>query len=30
MLRARGYSEEDVRRIAHGNFLRFLGEALPA
>jgi membrane dipeptidase len=29
MLRARGYNEEDVRAIAHGNFLRFLGEALP-
>ena len=29
MLRARGYSEEDVRGIAHGNFFRFLGEALP-
>ncbi len=30
LLRNRGYNEEDVRRIAHGNFLRFLGEALPA
>jgi membrane dipeptidase len=29
MLRARGYSENDVRAIAHGNFLRFLSEALP-
>src|SRR6185503_16943622 len=29
MLRARGYSEEDTRAIAHGNFLQFLGEALP-
>jgi len=29
MLRARGYSEEDARAIAHGNFLRFLGDALP-
>jgi membrane dipeptidase len=30
LLRARGYSEEDVLGIAHGNFLRFLGEALPS
>jgi membrane dipeptidase len=29
LLRARGYSEEDVSLIAHGNFLRFLGTALP-
>jgi membrane dipeptidase len=29
MLRSRGYREEDARAIAHGNFLRFLGEALP-
>lgn len=29
MLRARGYCEDNVRGIAHGNFLRFLGEALP-
>ena len=29
MLRARGYSEEDARGIAHGNFLRFAREALP-
>jgi membrane dipeptidase len=29
LLRARGYSEEDVRSIAHGNFLRFLSRALP-
>ena len=29
MLRARGYIEEDVSGIAHGNFLRFLGAALP-
>jgi membrane dipeptidase len=29
MLRARGYSEEDTRRIAHGNFLSFLDKALP-
>ncbi len=27
MLKARGYSEEDVRLIAHGNFVRFLREA---
>jgi membrane dipeptidase len=29
MLRARGYSEEDIRAIAHGNFLGFLNSALP-
>ena len=29
LLRARGYGEEDVRAIAHGNFLRFLEAALP-
>lgn len=29
LLRARGYSEEDARAVGHGNFLRFLGEALP-
>ena len=29
MFRARGYSEEDVKNIAHGNFLRFATEALP-
>jgi membrane dipeptidase len=29
MLRARGYSEEDVRGIAHQNFLRFAEAALP-
>ena len=27
LLRARGYSEEDITGIAHGNFLRFLHEA---
>jgi len=27
MLRARGYSEEDVSLMAHGNFVRFLKEA---
>ena len=27
LLKARGYSEEDVRLIAHGNFVRFLREA---
>jgi membrane dipeptidase len=29
MLRARGYSQEDVRGIAHENFLGFLDKALP-
>jgi membrane dipeptidase len=29
LLRARGYNEEDIRAIAHGNFLRFLNSALP-
>jgi membrane dipeptidase len=29
LLRARGYADEDIRGIAHGNFLRFLGSALP-
>jgi membrane dipeptidase len=29
LLRGRGYSEEDVAAIAHGNFVRFLREALP-
>ena len=29
LLRARGYTEGDLRNIAHGNFLRFLREALP-
>ena len=29
ILRDRGYSEEDLDRIAHGNFLRFLRGALP-
>ena len=29
LLRARGYDEDDVRGIAHGNFLRFLTAALP-
>jgi membrane dipeptidase len=27
LLKARGYSNEDVTQIAHGNFLRFLNEA---
>jgi membrane dipeptidase len=27
LLKARGYSEEDLRMIAHGNFVRFLTEA---
>ena len=30
MLSRRGYSEEDVSNIMHGNFLRFLRNALPA
>jgi membrane dipeptidase len=29
MLRARGYSDEDLDRIMHGNFVRFLKEAWP-
>jgi membrane dipeptidase len=29
MLRARGYSEADVQAVAHGNFMRFLAQALP-
>jgi membrane dipeptidase len=29
LLRARGYEEEDVSNIAHGNFFRFLNRALP-
>jgi len=29
MFKARGYSDEDVANIMHGNFLRFLREALP-
>jgi membrane dipeptidase len=29
LLRERGYSEEDVRGIASGNFVRFLETALP-
>lgn len=29
MLESRGYSAEDVVNITHGNFVRFLGEALP-
>ena len=29
LLRARGYSDDDVTAIAHGNFVRFLREALP-
>jgi membrane dipeptidase len=29
LLRARGYAEDDVRAIMHGNALRFLGDALP-
>ncbi len=30
MFQARGYSDEDIANIMHGNFLRFLREALPA
>lgn len=29
LLRERGYAEGDVKNIAHGNFIRFLAEALP-
>ncbi len=29
MFRARGYSDEDIANIMHGNFIRFLREALP-
>ncbi len=29
LLRARGYSEQDIAGISHGNFLHFLGRALP-
>ncbi|HEY0550795.1 MAG TPA: membrane dipeptidase [Verrucomicrobiae bacterium] len=30
MLRVRGHSDEDIKAIAHGNFLRFLDGALPS
>ena len=30
LLRARGFGEDDVRAIMHGNWLRFLSAALPA
>ncbi len=30
MLAARGYSQEDINNILHGNFLRFLRQHLPA
>jgi membrane dipeptidase len=30
LLRERGYREESIDLVASGNFLRFLGEALPA
>jgi membrane dipeptidase len=29
LLRERGYTEHDVKNIAHGNFIRFLRGALP-
>jgi membrane dipeptidase len=29
MLAARGYSEADIQLLAHGNFIRFLREAMP-
>jgi len=29
MLQSRGYNREDVANIMHGNFVRFLREALP-
>ena len=29
IFRSRGYTDEDVANIMHGNFVRFLGEALP-
>ena len=29
MLSARGYSDSDIKSIAHGNWIRFLGAALP-
>jgi membrane dipeptidase len=29
LLRARGYSEDDVAGIMHGNFVRFLRRAMP-
>lgn len=29
MLRSRGYTDEDLRKIAHGNWLRFMRAALP-
>jgi membrane dipeptidase len=30
LLRDRGYKQDDVKRIMHGNWLRFLERALPA
>jgi membrane dipeptidase len=30
LLRARGYAEPDIALIMHGNWLRLLGQALPA
>lgn len=29
LFKARGYSDEDVTNVMHGNFVRFLGDALP-
>ena len=29
ILKSRGYTDEDVANIMHGNFVRFLHEALP-
>jgi membrane dipeptidase len=29
LLQSRGFNEEQVRGVMHGNFLRFLGQALP-
>lgn len=29
LLRQRGYAEDDVRAVAHENFIRFLQRALP-
>ena len=29
IFKSRGYSDEDVANVMHGNFVRFLREALP-